>query len=216
VQQQPAMQVAMTAPQVGYEQVQAMPSMSYSMPPQTRGEAVGTMFVSEPVATRVESVGGMMEQPRIETMPGTTYSAQTTTTYVAGAQPGVMMGGAVQQEGFLQHAMSTVGTALGLSGSQTNTTYVQGAQAGTTYIQGGTTYGQGGGVTIASAPAGMMASPTSFGSGPVTYGAPGVMPTTTTGGYAVGGAGSASMFDQIDANHDGVISRAEFAQVMHQ
>merc|ERR1719362_905540 len=58
VQQQPAMQV-------GYEQTQAMPSMSYSMAPQTMGGAVGTTLVAEPVATRIESAGGMMmeQQP---------------------------------------------------------------------------------------------------------------------------------------------------------
>jgi len=211
MQAMPSTTYSMMAPQVGYEQTQAMPSMSYSMAPQTMGGAAGITFVAEPVAT-----GMMMEQQpmstRIEAMPGATYSAPAATTYLAGAQPNgvmmggtTMMGGAVQQEGFLQHAMNTVETAFGLGGSQTNTTYVQGGQAGTTYIQGGTAYGQGGGMTIAS-PAG----------GVVTYGAPGAMSTTTTGGYAVGGAGSANLFDQIDANHDGVISRAEFAQVMQQ
>merc|ERR1719411_2052787 len=99
----------------------------------------------------------MMEQQpvstRIEAMPGATYSASPATTYVAGAQPSgvmmggtTMMGGAVQQEGFLQHAMNTVETAFGLGGSQANT-YIQGGQAGTTYVQGGTAYGQGGGTT---------------------------------------------------------------------
>merc|ERR1719242_676176 len=110
--------------------------------------------------------------------------------------------------------MHSVGNALGLGGSQANTTYVQGGQA-STYIQGGQVYGQGSGVTYASAPAWGV---TSFGSvqTPVTYGASGAMPTTTTGGYAVGGGGSASLFDQLDTNHDGVISRAEFAQVVQQ
>jgi len=215
VQQQPAMQVGMAAPQVGYEQLQPEPSMTYSMAPQTMGEAPGMQMVAEPVATRIEPAGGMMmeQQPvptHIEAMPATTYSAPAA-TYLAGAQPGVMMGGPtmmgapVQQEGFLQHAMHSVGNALGLGGSQANTTYIQGGQV----------YGQGGGVTYASAPAGGV---TSFGSvqTPVTYGASGAMPTTTTGGYAVGGAGSASLFDQLDTNHDGVISRAEFAQVVQQ
>jgi len=138
VQQQPAMQVAMTAPQVGYEQTQAMPSMAYPMEPQTMGGAAGTVLVAEPVAT---PAGGMVmeQQPvptRIEAMPATTYSATPATTY----QPGVMMGGAVQQEGFVQHAMHSVGAALGLGGSQINTTYGQGGLAGTTYVQGGSTY----------------------------------------------------------------------------
>merc|ERR1712129_246355 len=133
VQQQPAMQVGMAAPQVGYEQLQPEPSMTYSMAPQTMGEAPGMQMVAEPVATRIEPAGGMMmeQQPvptHIEAMPATTYSAPAA-TYLAGAQPGVMMGGPtmmgapVQQEGFLQHAMHSVGNALGLGGSQANTTY---------------------------------------------------------------------------------------------
>jgi len=229
VQQPPAMQVGMMAPQVSFEQTAAMG---------------GIMMEQQPVPTR------------IETMPGTTYGAPQTTTYMTGGQSGVMMGGGVgyeqtqampsmtysmgpqtmggamgttlvaepvatriespQQEGFMQHAMHTVGNALGLGGSNT------------TYVQGGTAYGQGGGLTIASAPSGGV----TYGAPGVTYGAPGAMTTTTTGGYAVGapgamtttttggyavaGAGSASMFDQIDTNHDGVISRAEFAQVQIQ
>jgi len=168
------------------------------MAPQTTVGASGTTFMAEPMTTRIESAGATaMEQ---QSMPATTYSAPAT-TYMSGAQAGVMMGGPVHQEGFLQHAMHTVGNAMGLGGSQAGTTYVQGGQPGTTYVQDGR-------VTIASAPAGAV---TSIGSvqTPVVYGA-------TTGGCAAGGAGSASMFDQIDTNHDGVISRAEFAQVVQQ
>jgi len=128
-------------------------------------------------------------------------------TYIAGTQPNVMVGGttvvsgAVQQQGgFLQHAMKTVSNVLGFAGRQNATTHVQ-----------------GGGVTMASAPAGGVAS---FGSvqaaAPMTYGAPGTVTTMSTGGYAVGGSGSASLFDQIDANKDGVISKAEFAQAVQQ
>merc|ERR1712008_325557 len=122
-----------------------------------------------------ESAGAMVmqQQPlssRMEAMPATTYSAAApAATYIAGPQSGVMvggttmMGGAVSQlEGFLQHAMHTMGNAIGLGGSQATPT--------TTYVQGGG----------------------------VTYGAPGAVSTTTTGGYAMmGGAGSASLFDQI-------------------
>lgn len=161
VQQQPAMQLAMTAPQVNYEQTQAVPSMTYSMAPQTMG-AAATTFVAEPIATRIEPAGGIvMEQQPVPTR------------------------------------------------IEAGNTYVQGAQAGTI-----TTYGQGGGV-IASGAAGGM---TAFGTmqTPVTYAAPGAISTTTAGAFAVGGAGQASLFDQIDTNHDGVISRAEFTQAVQQ
>jgi hypothetical protein len=191
--------------------MQAMPSMTHSMAPQTTVGAAGTTFMAEPITTRIESAGAMvMEQQsvpaRMEAMPATTYSAPAT-TYMAGAQSGVMMGGTtmmggpVQHEGFLQHAMHTMGNAVGLGSSQAGTTYIQGGQAGASYVQGGR-------VTIASAPAEGV---TSLGSvqTPVVYSA-------TTGGCAVGGAGSAGLFDQIDTNHDGVISRAEFAQVVQQ
>jgi hypothetical protein len=138
---------------------------------------------------------------RIEAMPAQTYGAPTT-TYISGAQPGVMVGGTtmvggtVQQEGFLQHAMHTVGNALGFGSQAPTTTYVQ-----------------GGGVPMASAPLGSVQSAPG-----VTYGAPGTMTTMSApgGGYAVGGAGSANLFDQIDTNHDGVVTRAEFAQAMQQ
>merc|ERR1719189_915750 len=111
--------------------------MPYSMTPQT---GAATTLVAEPVATRIESAGAMVmeQQPlssRMEAMPATTYSAAApAATYIAGPQSGVMvggttmMGGAVpQQEGFLQHAMHTVGNAIGLGGSQATptTTYVQ-------------------------------------------------------------------------------------------
>eukprot|EP00419_Tripos_fusus_P047125 CAMPEP_0172824742 /NCGR_PEP_ID=MMETSP1075-20121228/18208_1 /TAXON_ID=2916 /ORGANISM="Ceratium fusus, Strain PA161109" /LENGTH=154 /DNA_ID=CAMNT_0013666075 /DNA_START=1 /DNA_END=465 /DNA_ORIENTATION=- len=154
--------MAMQAPTVT---TTALPSMQYSMAPQTM---VGTTMLVEPVATRIEPDGMVMEQ---QAMPAATYGAPTT-TYLSGAQPGVM--------------------------------------ATTTYVQGG-------GVTMAPASAGGV---TSFGSAqamaPVTYGAPGTVTTISGGGHAVGGAGSATLFDQIDTNKDGVISRAEFAQAVQQ
>jgi len=170
-------------------------------------QMTSSMMVQEPVVTTMAmqappATMTVMEQQavptRMEAMPVATYGAPSA-TYIAGAQPGVMVGGTTvvsgavqQQEGFLQHAMHTVGNALGLGGGQATTTYVQ-----------------GGGVTVASAPAGGV---TSFGS--VQAAAP--VTTMSTGSYAVGGAGSAGLFDQIDTNKDGVISRAEFAQAVQQ
>jgi len=198
MEQMPATTFTMMAPQMAMPTTTfTMPSVQYSSAPQTM---VGTTMMAEPVVTRIEPSGMVMEQQ------AATYGAPST-TYIAGTQSGVMAGGTTvvsgtvqRQEGFLQHAMKTVSSALGLGGSQPTTTNVQ-----------------GGGVTMASAPAGGV---TSFGSAqaaaPVTYGAPGTVTTVSTGGYVVGGAGSASLFDQIDANKDGVISRAEFAQSVQQ
>merc|ERR1719410_1810078 len=180
MEQMPATGYTTMAPQMGTQGAMPMGSMQYSAPG-GMVPPVGTVMVAEPVATRVEPAGMVMEQQavptRIEATPATTYGAPTT-TYISGAQPGVMVGGTtmvggtVQQEGFLQHAMHTVGNALGF-GSQAPTT---------TYVQGGAPLG-----SVQSAPG-------------VTYGAPGTMTTMSApgGGYAVGGAGSANLFDQID------------------
>merc|ERR1719410_2327508 len=157
----------------------------HSMPQTMAGAAmVGTALVAEPVATRIEPAGSMMEeaslQMRTEGMSAANYGAPPSMTSVAGVQPGVVVGStavvgaATQQEGFLQHAMRTVGGALGLGGSQATATYVQGNAFDSVQA-----------------------------TAPVTYGAPGTVGTVSTGGYVVGGAGSASLFDQIDTNHDG-------------
>jgi len=171
---------------------------------------VGTTTMAEPVVTRFEPVGMMMEtQPvptRIEGMPATTYGAPPSTAYIAGAHPSVMVGGTavvgaeVQQEGFLQHAMRAVGDTLGLGGSQATTTNVQGGRE-----------------TMASdAAEGVTSFDSVQAAAPMTYGAPGTVTTMSTGGYAMGGAGSASLFDHFDTNKDGVISREEIAQAVQQ
>merc|ERR550532_2265803 len=70
-------------------------------------------FIAEPVAAQP---GAFMAQ-----QPGAvTYAAPAQPTYTAEQQVGgtTIMGGTVQQEGFLQQAMHTVGNALGFGGSQ--------------------------------------------------------------------------------------------------
>jgi len=248
--------------------------------------------VKEVKRTKIQTVETIVEVPQVQTVERFVEVPKIVEVPQMVPQVGgtTVMGGGVQQEAFLQHAMHAAGSAIGLGGSQvteqqpvpsrmeampvttygapgTATTvpgtttnvstggYVVGAEArgitmnpydramATTAMpsvqysmapqtvlvaepvatrvepagMATTTYVQGGGVTMAPAPAGGVSSFSSMqATAPVTYGAPGTATTVSTGGYVVGGAGSASLFDQIDTNKDGVISREEFAQAVQQ
>jgi len=212
----PGMQVVAEPVATGM-QMPGMQMSTVAMPTMSMPEPVPTMTsMPTPVASGVTGhvmsnmpvyAGAPMETQTTQmpmTAPPVYVDQMSTSSPTVYAAPQVgstsIVGGTVQQEGFVQHAMHTVGNALGLGENQGTTTYVQ-----------------GGGMTMASVPAGGV---TSFGSAQaapaVTYGAPGTVTTMSTGAYAVGGAGSASLFDQLDTNKDGVISRAEFAQAVQQ
>jgi hypothetical protein len=114
--------------------------------------------------------------------------------------------------------IGTIGTMGTISTSSRGMPSVTGAPATMTYGAPSTmTYG---------APATITAAPSTMTYGApatMTYGAPATMtyaaPTMTYGApgatmYQSAAAEPVSAFDQIDTNHDGVISRAEFASMM--